>query len=47
VYFDVRAAVGSAARLASAIGGTADLEHANSVLNDRGVRTELDLERGL
>ena len=47
VYFDVRVAVGSAARLASAIGGAADLEDANRVLNASGVRTELDLERGL
>jgi hypothetical protein len=47
VYFDVRAAVGSAARLASAIGDAADLEHANRALNELGVHTELDLERGL
>jgi len=45
-YFDVGAAVGSAARLASALGGVSDLEDANRALNEMGVRTELDLERG-
>jgi hypothetical protein len=47
IYFDVGAAVGSAARLASAVGGAADLEAANRALNELGVRTELDSERGV
>ena len=46
IYFDVPAAVGSAARLASALDGAADLEDANRALNALGVSTELDLERG-
>jgi hypothetical protein len=45
IYFDVPAAVGSAARLASAVGGASDLEEANRMLNAMGVSTELDLER--
>ena len=45
VYFDVAAAVGSAARLAAAVADARDLEHANDLLHERGVRSELDLER--
>jgi hypothetical protein len=45
VYFDVPAAVRSAARLAAAVRDADDLEHANSILNEMGVRTELDYER--
>jgi hypothetical protein len=45
VYFDPLAAVRSAARLAAAVGDAVDLEHANELLHDLGVRTELDLER--
>ena len=45
VYFDVRAAVGSAARLAAAVRDTRSLEEANEALHALGVRTELDLER--
>jgi hypothetical protein len=44
-YFDVTAAVGSAARLAAAVIEARDLDHANELLHDRGVRTELDYER--
>jgi hypothetical protein len=44
-YFDVAAAVGSAARLAAAVRGTAGLEEANEALHALGVRTELDYER--
>jgi hypothetical protein len=44
-YFDVAAAVGSAARLARAVGDAADLEDAHERLHAVGVRTELDLER--
>jgi hypothetical protein len=47
IYFDVPTAVGSAARLAAALGGVGDLEEANGALHDLGVHTELDLERGL
>ena len=45
VYFDVQAAVGSAARLAAAVRDTRSLEEANEALHALGVRTELDLER--
>jgi hypothetical protein len=45
IYFDVPAAVRSAARLAGAVGEAGDLEQANGMLNALGVRTELDLER--
>jgi hypothetical protein len=44
-YFDVPAAVGSAARLAAAVMEARDLDHANELLHERGVRTELDYER--
>jgi hypothetical protein len=44
-YFDAAAAVGSAARLAHAISGAADLEEANEILRAREIRTELDYER--
>jgi hypothetical protein len=44
-YVDPVAAVGSAARLASAIVDAGSLEEANDLLNALGVRTELDLER--
>jgi hypothetical protein len=46
-YFDVGAALRSAARLAQAVRDAADLEKANEVLHDLGVRTELDYERAL
>jgi hypothetical protein len=45
VYFDVQAAIGSAARLAAAVRDAASLEEANEALHALGVRTELDLER--
>jgi hypothetical protein len=44
-YFDVTAAVGSAARLAAAVADAGDLDHANEILRSRGIRTELDYER--
>jgi hypothetical protein len=44
-YFDVPAAVGSAARLAAAVSDARDLEHANELLHGLGIRTELDYER--
>jgi len=44
-YFDVAAAVGSAARLAAAVVDARDLEDANEILHGLGVRTELDYER--
>jgi hypothetical protein len=46
-YFDVAVALGSAARLARAVAGTADLEAANEALHGLGIRTELDYERAL
>jgi hypothetical protein len=45
IYFDVPAAVRSAARLAAAVAEARDLEHANDLLHAIDVRTELDLER--
>jgi hypothetical protein len=45
VFFDVRAAVASAARLARAVDSAGDLFDANEALHELGVRTELDLER--
>jgi len=45
VYFDVPAALRSAARLAVAVRDAEDLEDANEILHARGVRTELDYER--
>lgn len=45
VYFDVAAALGSAARLAAAIRDAQSIEEANETLHALGVRTELDLER--
>jgi hypothetical protein len=44
-YFDITAAVASAARLAAAVGEARDLDHANELLHALGVRTELDYER--
>jgi hypothetical protein len=44
-YFDVTAAVGSAARLAAAVGDARDLDAANEILHGLGVRSELDYER--
>jgi hypothetical protein len=44
-YFDVATAVRSAARLAAAVMEARDLDHANELLHERGVRTELDYER--
>jgi hypothetical protein len=45
IYFEVAAAVGSAARLALAVRDSATLEEANEVLHALGVRSELDAER--
>jgi hypothetical protein len=45
VYFEVAAAIGSAARLARAVRDAESLEAANELLHELGVRTELDLER--
>lgn len=45
VFFDVGAALRSAARLALAVRGAADLEAANDALHGLGIRTELDRER--
>jgi hypothetical protein len=45
-FFDVSAALRSAARLAAAVRDAESLEDANRILNELGVRTELDLERG-
>ena len=44
-FFDVTAAVGSAARLAAAVADARDLEDANEILHGLGVYTELDYER--
>lgn len=44
-YFDIPAALRSAARLAAALMDAADLEDGNRILNGMGVRTELDWER--
>jgi hypothetical protein len=44
VYFDVRAAIDSAARLARAVDPAQDLDEANEALHALGIRTELDLE---
>ena len=44
-FFDVRAALESAACLARAVGRATGLEAANDALGALGVRTELDLER--
>jgi hypothetical protein len=46
-YFDVTAALGSAARLARAVAGATDLEAANDALHGLGIRTELDYERAV
>jgi len=43
--FEPAAALASAARLADAVRGADSLAHAQEMLNARGVRTELDLER--
>ena len=44
-YYDVPAALRSAARLAQAVRDARDLEDANAILNELGVFTELDYER--
>ena len=44
-YFEVAAALRSAARLARAVREAGDLESANEVLHGLGLRTELDYER--
>jgi hypothetical protein len=44
-YFDVPAAVRSAARLALAVREADSLEDANRILNELGIATELDWER--
>jgi hypothetical protein len=45
VCFDPAVAIASAARLAAAVAGAADLEAAQAILTGLGVRTELDFER--
>ena len=45
IYFDMPAAVGSAARLAKAVLDAESLEHGNEILTESGVHTELDYER--
>ena len=45
VYFDVPAALASAARLPGLVDGAANLDEANAALHAAGVRTELDWER--
>jgi hypothetical protein len=45
VYFDVAAAIASAARLPGLVDAATSLDEANAALNDAGVRTELDFER--
>jgi hypothetical protein len=47
IYLDVPATLQSAARLATAVRDAADLEDANRILNELGVRSELDLERAV
>ena len=47
VYFDVPAALRSAARLAAAVREAEDLDAANDLLHSLDVRTELDYEREL
>jgi hypothetical protein len=44
IYFDVEAAVASAARLASVVAEATSLEQANELLHHLGIGTELDLE---
>jgi ribulose-5-phosphate 4-epimerase/fuculose-1-phosphate aldolase len=44
-FFDPAVAIASAARLAAAVLEADDLEHANELLRDLGVRSELDWER--
>ncbi len=44
-FFDARAALDSAARLAAAVTDARDLEHGNEILHGLGVYTELDYER--
>jgi len=44
-YFDIPAAVASAARLAAAVMDARGLDHANEILHGAGVHTELDYER--
>jgi hypothetical protein len=45
VCFDPAAALGSAARLATAVAGARDLEEADAILTGMGIRTELAYER--
>jgi hypothetical protein len=44
VYFDIAVALEATARLAVAVSDAADLDDANRILSDLGVRTELDWE---
>ena len=44
-FFDPRAALVSAARLAAAVTDARDVEHGNEILHGLGVHTELDYER--
>jgi hypothetical protein len=46
VYFDVAAAIASAARLPALVDAATSLDEANGALNAAGIRTELDYERG-
>jgi hypothetical protein len=46
-YLEVGTTLAAAAPLARAVLGARSLEHANDLLHERGVRTELDLEREL
>jgi hypothetical protein len=47
IYFDVGAALRSAARLAKAVLDADGLEHANETLHGLGLQTELDFERAM
>jgi hypothetical protein len=47
IYFDVAAAIASAARLAAAVREAPDIEFANEILHGLGLRTELDYERAM
>jgi hypothetical protein len=47
VYFDPAATLDATARLARELLAATSLEHANELLHDLGVRTELDYERSL
>jgi hypothetical protein len=44
-YFQPQVALDSTARLAREVASATSLDHANDLLHDRGIRTELDYER--